>query len=73
MQELRESSEHANEDPEPIDIATPVPLEFEMESDYGNIISKTELPIYSKDTGKIIYTITNNNVRKGFYTFPSRV
>lgn len=58
-----------NKDPEPIDIATPVPLEFEMESDYGNIISKTELPIYSKDTEKIIYTITNNNVGKGFYYF----
>ncbi len=40
-----------------------------METNYDNISVSTEMPTYSKDTEKIIYTITNHNIGKGFYYF----
>ncbi|MDD3251346.1 MAG: hypothetical protein PHV18_02165 [Lachnospiraceae bacterium] len=65
-----ESKEHeVNVNPEPIDITESVPLDFEMETDYSNIMVKTELSVYPKGTEKIVYTITNNNAGKGFYYF----
>lgn len=58
-----------NPDPPSVDITQTVPMDFEMETDYGNISVKTERNIYPKNTEKIVYTITNHNPGKGFYYF----
>jgi len=58
-----------NADPPSIDIAETVPLDFEMETNYDNISVQTEFSTYPKDVEKIVYTITNHNIGKGFYYF----
>lgn len=61
-----------NTDPEPYKIpGSPesCPFDVILETDYSNITVETEFPSYSKDVDEISYTLTNNNVARGFYFY----
>lgn len=68
------SGESPPNDPEPYfstdeDIPMSIMLGCENETDYSNITAVTEFSEYGRETEKIICTVTDYNVGKGFYIF----
>lgn len=67
--EKRKVESNPNMDPEPIDISASIPLDFEMETDYSNIILEMEHTFSLEEVEIIECSIINLNVGKGFWYF----